>query len=149
MLRRSLLVVLCCVALVALTAASTLTAAGAKPASSGASSSSSKTVRRGSGKPEAPTTDLTSLNLKPTLPGASGQRKATKLIYVMGNDEVIWSGAVKTMKSLSSQQSLAPTAYSLAFVTAPDRGKPENGGFGSALWFVGDNPGGTPSTLAK
>jgi hypothetical protein len=59
--------------------------------------------------------NLQNFRLQPKLPAATGLRKATKLVYVMGGGG-IYVDSGSTIVALERLQGLAPTAYSLAYV---------------------------------
>jgi hypothetical protein len=82
--------------------------------------------------PARPHVDLQDFELKPDLPAASGPRKATKLVYVMGAHGIWTAGARSTVQELSAQKALSPTAYSLAFVGGIEED--------AALYSFGDEP---------
>jgi hypothetical protein len=83
-------------------------------------------------KPASDHVDLQNFQPRPDLPAASGVRKATKLVYVMGSAQIWGNGAEATIDALATQQALKPTGYSLAYVGGVEDIDP--------VYYFGDDP---------
>jgi hypothetical protein len=74
---------------------------------------------------------LQNLNVDPALPKADGKRAATKLVYIMVDNNLAGIGR-STLEALKDQKKLAPTAHSLVYFDTTS--------FGPQLWNLGDEP---------
>jgi hypothetical protein len=95
-------------------------------------------ARAGHGRPPpASYVNLQTLTLSPTLPKAAGVRSAMKLVYMMGDDQIIWEAGKQTLETMTSFPPMKSLAYSLAFVDQPAKG--------ASLWYFGDDPAAPPA----